>query len=197
MVRAPWLALWMCLAAACCAAPDSVYSNIKYKFSLSPPAGWVARDHPEAIAVFIEQGAEPGPPPSRTESNREFIARVSRKLSAPPTTAAGFRANLTIAAAKVLAGTTVEKYARESRRRFEGLKTYRMLGEKPVKADGKPAVLRAMKVDLAEGDSIRMRELIVIRGEDALTFTMAAVPETFARHSAEFDRTMSTLKWTQ
>lgn len=177
--------------------PNGAYSNSRYKFSFVPPAGWLAKDHSEAVAIFMEPNGERAPVRLGSESNREFVERVNRKLKEPPATGSAFRANITITALKVLPGTTIVRYAKETRNRFEGLKMYRVLGEKPTKADGAPGVLRTMRVDLAEGGSIRTREVIVVRGDTALSFALACAPEPFNRHAADFDRAITTLKWTK
>lgn len=186
---------WSLCAAALGAAPNGSYSNARYKFALTPPAGWVVKAHPEAVVVFMEPDGEQAPVRLGTESNREFIERINRKLKEPPAAEKTFRANMTITATKVAPGTTTEQYARGTRSRFEGLKLYRVLGEKHTKADGVPAVLRTMRVTIPEGGSIRTREVIVVRGDTALSFALASSADTFNRHAAEFDRAMATLKW--
>jgi hypothetical protein len=187
--------LMVCTMAAAFGAPSPIYSNARYKFSLTPPAGWIAKSHPEAVAIFMEPEGEQTPVRLGSESNREFIERVNRKLKETAATGTTFRANLTITASKVLPGTTTEQYAKETRGRFEGLKMYRILGEKNMKVDGVPSILRTMRVNLAEGGSIRTREVIVVRGDTALSFALASSPEAFTRRAAEFDKTISTVKW--
>ena len=192
------LPVFVLMAVAAAAIPNGpAYTNAKYRFTFVPPAGWVAKDHPDAIAIFMEPTGDHGSAPIGSETNKEFVARLNRKLKSPAAEATTFRANITITAAKVLSGTTVNQYARETRDRLSGLKTYRVLGEKPAKIGGASGSVRATRVLLADGGSVCTREALCIQGDTALSFSLASSPGAYKRNAAEFDKAISTLKWTK
>lgn len=196
MVRTRHLALLYALPAAMCmAAPGRVYSNSLYRFSFTPPAGWSVEPHPGAVAVFLEPNDTRFASRHGSESNREFIERVNRKLKEGGASSASFRANLTISAERVTAGTTAGNYGKTLFSRAAGAFKCRLLGRKATKLGDAPAELVSARLDPADGGSIVVRNLIVIRGDTALCFALSSAPESSARHAAEFDRAMATLKW--
>ncbi len=201
--RMPFTVMSVLLAAiqAFAMLPTGAYSNAKYRFSFMPPAGWVEKDNPDAVAIFMEPVTTDR---SRVrlgfESNKEFVARLDRELNTPVAAASSsaFRANIAITATKVLPGTSMEQYAKDSRSRMAGLKMYRILGEKPMKLAGVPGIVRMIRVRLAdEGGTILTREVLCIQNDAALSFSIASPPSAYSRHAAEFNTAIAGLKWTK
>jgi hypothetical protein len=196
MYRTRYIALLVALSAKLCfALPSGTYSSSRYRFSFSPPAGWIAESHPAAVAVFIEPSEGHSSARRAGESNREFIERVNRTLKEGPASGTSFRANLTISAEKVASGTTAEQYSKTLFGRVEGVYKYRLLGRKPAKLGGLPAELLSVRMDPGDGSAIIVRDLVVVRGENALSFAVSSAPASSARLAAEFDSAMATLKW--
>jgi hypothetical protein len=183
------------VAGTCFAAVQGTYTNSRYRFSFAPPAGWIVQTQPGAVAIFLEPNGERGAARRSGESNREFIERINRKLKEVQDSAIPFRANLTISAEKVVAGTTTDQYARSVLGRLDGIFKYRLLGRRAVKAGGLPAEVLSARIDPADGGAIIVRELVVVRGESALVFALSSAPAASVRLAVDFDRAMSTLKW--
>jgi hypothetical protein len=166
-----------------------------YRFGFTPPAGWIQKAHPDAVAVFMEPRRVPARtlPQGKTESHREFVERVNRALKTP-SNAATFTANITIVT-RPLGNMTLEEYARHTRTEASRSKSYRILKESRRKLGGLPAVERMVRLSIPGDPPVQIREWTCIRDGQLFVITLAAEPATFARYSTEFDKVIASYTW--
>src|SRR2546423_1882180 len=116
------------LASAAVAVPGPTYTDPVYHFSVIAPTGWERRPHPDALVIFMEPAPEKSRAASRSESHREFVARVQRQLNNKVIAHSGARANITVTIRKTDAATIAD-YAETTRKSAAGLRSYRILRE--------------------------------------------------------------------
>lgn len=172
------------------------YTNVEYHFSFTPPPGWVQKLNKDAVCLFMEPAATSVAAPLYHETNKEFLARMRRKMH-EGSEGARFRANISVAVVRGAPVRSLAEYVAESRALVAKRKAYRILGEKPFTLGGVAAVERTVRVTLPEGATTRNREVICLRNGTLLTIALASAPDDFARNSAEFDRTLASFRWTK
>jgi len=181
--------------AASAAHAAGTYVNALYKFEFTPPSGWVLKEHPDALVIFMEPISEHHPQVRRNESDREFIRRLREKLKKPAVLNASFRANITVTTRKDNITTSLDRYARHTRAKAAGLKMYRILDEKRTTLGGQSAVERTVEVTLADGDVVDTRERFCVDRGRLFAIVLSATPQNFAAYSAQFAKVLDSFRW--
>lgn len=195
-MRARGLLVSGLLLAAAAAWADTAYVHPTLRFGFTPPAGWVQKQHPEAVVVFLEPlrtAAQP-PPPRKRESDAEFLARVQRSLRTPPAQQSATQANITVIARQI-GHLSLTEYARDTRAKAARSRTYRILSEKPGRLGNAPSLERLVRLTLPGQSQVQTREVLCVRGGYLFTVALTAPLASFRRYSAEFDRVLASFVW--
>jgi hypothetical protein len=178
------------------------YLHQALRFGFTPPVGWTQKkDIKEAdkklgvVVVFMESSLSAATAsPSRRETDDEFLARINRELQAPRETGSAFQANLSVIT-RPAGGMTVEQYARETRAKAAKTPGYRILSEKQRRLGGAPAIERLIRLSASGRSAFQTREVTCVRNSRLFILTLAAPTASFARYSAEFDKSLASFVW--
>ena len=160
--------LGMGMAAAVCAMPlDGRYTDMEHRFSLLPPPGWTVNQNliPH-YAVLVE-------PQARPEEEAATIGTYGEPVRA----------------------MTLDAYIKSTRAEIAKQKGLTIYGEKKLTLGGEPAYSWRMHVNVAGQPAHENRQVVCLRGPQALTLTLTTLPASIKKYDAAFDKVLASFRW--
>lgn len=156
------------IAGAVFAVPlEGRYTDTKHRFSLLPPPGWTVNQNliPH-YAVLVE-------PQARPEEEAATIGTYGEPVHV----------------------MTLEAYVKSTRAEIAKQKGLTVYGEKKITLGGEPAYSWRMHVNVPGQAAHENRQVVCLRGPQALTLTLTTLPEAMKKYDAMFDKVVASFQW--
>ncbi len=166
-----WLvpAIWgLGTAAVVCATPtDGRYTDTAHRFSLVPPPGWTVNQQliPH-YAVLVE-------PTARPEDEAATIGTYGEPVH----------------------GMSLEAYIKSTRREIAKQKGLSIYGETALTLGGEKAYSWRMHVNVPGQAAHENRQVVCLRGPQALTLTLTTLPANIKKYDTLFDKVITSFRW--
>ena len=158
----------MGIAAVVCANPtEGRYMDVEHRFSLQPPLGWsVNKQLIPHYAVLVEPTARPGDEAATIGTYGEPVHVM-----------------------------TLEAYVKATRAEIAKQKGLTVYGEKKLTLGGEPAYSWRMHVNIPGQAAHENRQVVCLRGPQALTLTLTTLPAAMRKYDAAFDKVVTSFRW--
>ena len=156
------------MVAAVCAMPlEGRYTDAEHRFSLVPPPGWtVNKELIPHYAVLVE-------PTARPEDEAATIGTYGEPVRT----------------------LTLEAYVKSTRTEIAKQKGLTVYGEKKLTLGGEPAYSWRMHVNVPNQAPHENRQIVCLRGPQALTLTLTTLPTAMKKYDAAFDKVVASFRW--
>lgn len=155
-------------AAIVCATPtEGRYTDTAHRFSLVPPPGWTVNQQliPH-YAVLVE-------PTARPEDEAATIGTYGEPVH----------------------GMTLEAYVKSTRKEIAKQKGLTVYSEKALTLGGEKAYSWRMHVNVPGQAAHENRQVVCLRGPQAVTLTLTTLPATMKKYDALFDKVITSFRW--